>query len=86
MCRENDFDILVIDLLMPERDGTEVINELHRKKYPARIIAMSGGDATYNSQLYLGISRKLGADRILKKPFTFNMLSDCIRSIVPETG
>jgi len=62
------FDLVITDLLMPERDGLEVIAEV-RKKYPGvRIIAMSGGGHVPGEQ-YLGIARGFGAHVVLPKPF-----------------
>ncbi len=53
-------DVVITDLLMPERDGLEFIAEL-RKKYPAvKIIAMSGGGHIARDS-YLRIAKTFGA-------------------------
>ena len=61
-------DLVITDILMPEKEGIETILEL-RQSYPMLpIIATSGGDRTGNSD-FLGMASKLGANRILPKPF-----------------
>lgn len=61
-------DIIVTDILMPDKDGLEVIMELRKRHPNVKIVAISGGDRTGNRQ-YLRIARELGAARILHKPF-----------------
>src|SRR5688572_1993939 len=54
------FDVVVTDVIMPEKDGMQVISEV-RKKFPqVRIIAMSGGGHVSRDQ-YLLIAKGLGA-------------------------
>lgn len=61
-------DVVITDLLMPERDGLEFITEL-RKKYPkVKIIAMSGGGHIARDS-YLRIAKTFGAHFLLEKPF-----------------
>jgi len=62
-------DVVITDLLMPERDGLEFIAEI-RKKYPAvKIIAMSGGGHIARDS-YLKIAKNFGAHYLLEKPFS----------------
>jgi CheY-like chemotaxis protein len=56
--------IVITDLLMPERDGLEFITEV-RKKYPlVKIIAMSGGGHIARDS-YLRIAKNFGAPGVL---------------------
>jgi DNA-binding NtrC family response regulator len=62
-------DIVITDLLMPERDGLEFITEV-RKKFPkVKIIAMSGGGHIARDS-YLRIAKNFGAHVLLEKPFS----------------
>jgi CheY-like chemotaxis protein len=64
-----EIDVVITDLLMPERDGLEFITEI-RAKYPkVKIIAMSGGGHIARDS-YLRIARNFGAHFILEKPFS----------------
>jgi|TARA_B100000315_G_scaffold252057_1_gene288052 DNA-binding response OmpR family regulator len=60
-------DIVITDIIMPDRDGIEIIMELQREAPGVQIIAISGGgvDARYS---YLAFAEKLGAKRSFKKP------------------
>jgi DNA-binding NtrC family response regulator len=64
-----EVEVVITDLLMPERDGLEFITEI-RAKYPkVKIIAMSGGGHIARDS-YLRIARNFGAHYILEKPFS----------------
>jgi CheY-like chemotaxis protein len=76
-------DLVLTDLLMPEKDGTEVITDL-RKKHPAMpVVAMSGGGRMPRGE-YLKIARLFGAHAILEKPFTSEQLLSTIELLLPE--
>src|SRR5580698_9290102 len=53
-------DTVVVDIVMPEKDGVELISEI-RKGWPkVRIVAISGG-GRIGPNLYLKIARQMGA-------------------------
>jgi two-component system chemotaxis response regulator CheY len=80
---QEKIDLVLTDLLMPEKDGTEVINEL-RKKHPGiPVVAMSGGGRMPRGE-YLKIARLFGAHAILEKPFTNEQLLSTIELLLPE--
>ena len=75
------FDVVLTDVIMPEKDGMQVISEL-RKKFPeVRIIAMSGGGHVPRDQ-YLKIAKGLGAHAVLEKPFANQKLLDTVESLI----
>ena len=60
-------DTVVVDIVMPDKDGVELIAEI-RKGWPqVRIIAVSAGGRVGPS-LYLEIARQMGANACLAKP------------------
>src|SRR5688572_12189200 len=61
-------DLVITDIVMPEKEGLETIMELRRKHGAKKIIAMSGGGHMAPSD-YLRIARQMGATRIIEKPF-----------------
>ena len=79
------FDIVMTDLIMPERDGLEFIAEV-RNKYPdVRIIAMSGGGHIARDS-YLRIAQGFGAHAILEKPFENKELFSAIETALARVG
>ena len=81
--RERAVDLVITDLVMPEREGIETIRELCRESPPAKIIAMSGGGRS--SPTYLRLASQLGAGRVLSKPFSHQELLDAIAAVLgPE--
>jgi len=74
-------DLVITDILMPEKGGVETIIELTRK-YPALpIIAMSGGGRTGNMD-FLEIARKAGVRATLNKPIELDTLLDTVAKVL----
>ncbi len=64
---ENPADLVIIDIIMPQKEGIETITDL-RKVYPdAKIFAISGG-GRIGPEDYLSLASKCGAMRTFKKP------------------
>lgn len=68
MWRSHNVDVVVIDLVMPEKDGLETILELRKDDAGCKIIAISGGGRAVKDDL-LARARVAGADVALRKPF-----------------
>ncbi len=62
-------DLVLTDIVMPEKEGLETINTLKRKQADLKIIAMSGGGRGSATD-YLKMAKIMGADHILPKPFS----------------
>ena len=76
-------DLVITDLVMPEKNGTEVIMELRKKSPPVKIIAMSGGDRG-NGANSLGAAKAAGAAKVLAKPFSHKILIEVISDLLPD--
>lgn len=63
------FDLAVLDILMPEREGIETIREIRQKWPSLPVLAISGGDKTGWSD-FLRMATVLGANDTMAKPFT----------------
>ena len=66
-------DLVLTDLIMPEKEGIETIVELRKKNSGVKVIAMSGGGRVSATD-YLKIARQVGAQQVLTKPFSSDEL------------
>ena len=83
--RGQNYDLLITDLLMPDRDGLELIREAKREYPRMRIIAMSGGGRVGREQ-YLKLAKGMGADAILTNPFLPRDLCSAVDNVlVPQS-
>lgn len=69
--RDEPADLVITDLIMPEKEGLETIRELRRDFKEAKIIAVSGGGRVIPKD-YLKVAQKFGALRIFGKPIQFD--------------
>jgi len=60
--------LVITELVMPEKDGLEIIGELRRETRRVPIIAVSDGRVG-RGEHYLQLARALGADATIAKPF-----------------
>lgn len=80
--REQVPDLVVLDLIMPEKEGIETIMEL-REDYPElRILAVSGGGAVLRAGGALEDAVLFGADASLAKPFTVEALQGAVEELL----
>jgi CheY-like chemotaxis protein len=74
-------ELVIVDMLMPEKEGAETIREI-RSHWPGiPVIAMSGGGAI-SADDCLRIARALGAERAIRKPFDLKDLQTAIDSLM----
>lgn len=77
---DGHFDLIITDLIMPEKEGIETIVAL-RKNFPRiKLVAMSGGGSSLDGGQMLRLAQKLGASQILEKPFTDEALIAAVNS------
>jgi CheY-like chemotaxis protein len=82
--RGESFDVILTDLVMPEKEGLESIPEF-RKRYPSiKVIAMSGGIRGFHARALLRTAEVLGAARVLTKPFSDEEMAEAITSVLTE--
>ncbi|MFU8828614.1 MAG: response regulator transcription factor [Phycisphaerales bacterium] len=72
------YDIIVLDLMLPDRDGTEVCRNLRRRKVSAPIIMLTALSSTDDKVTGLNA----GADDYITKPFEFEELLARIRAML----
>ncbi|MBI3878117.1 MAG: response regulator, partial [Verrucomicrobia bacterium] len=76
-------DLVLTDLIMPDKEGLELITELHRSHAGIKIIAMSGGGRN-NPLAFLKAAEKFGATKILAKPFPQEALATAVRECLEK--
>jgi len=79
--RESHFHLVITDLIMPGKDGIELILELRGFAPNIKIIAMSGG-IPGSSRDCLPLARTLGATAVIKKPFHRESLLDTVSAVL----
>jgi DNA-binding response OmpR family regulator len=79
--RDEHPDLVITDILMPDKEGLETIREIKEMAPRARVIAISGGGRTARND-FLKIAEKFGAMETLKKPFRRNELLASISRVL----
>jgi two-component system, OmpR family, response regulator len=77
-----DYDAIVLDVLMPRRDGVEVCRELRRRGSHVPVLLLTARDAVEDRITGLDA----GADDYLTKPFAFGELLARIRALLRRRG
>src|SRR5213082_1102937 len=72
------FDLFIIDLMLPKRDGWSIVTTLKRKEIRTPILLLTARDSVRDRVKGL----ELGADDYLVKPFAFSELLARVRSVL----
>lgn len=76
-----DIALIILDLIMPGKEGLETLTALRKNGSEPKVIAVSGGAKTVSTD-FLPIAQKLGADAVLKKPFRNETLLSTIEELL----
>lgn len=82
MAEEYDFDLLILDLNLPQIDGLEVLKNLRGKKPGLPVLVLTARSRIEDRVKGLD----LGADDYLTKPFSFTELSARVRALLRRGG
>jgi DNA-binding response OmpR family regulator len=74
----NPYDLIILDIMLPKKDGIEVCRELRAKKVNTPILMLTAKDAVEDRVKGLDT----GADDYLVKPFAFNELLARVRALL----
>ncbi|MGW5272668.1 response regulator transcription factor [Streptomyces sp. NPDC004044] len=78
MARRNDYAVIVLDLMLPRRNGYDVCRALRVDDVTTPVLILTAKDGEYDEADALD----LGADDYLTKPFSFVVLLARIRSLL----
>ncbi len=74
----NDYDVIVLDLMLPGVDGLSILRKLRARKKDAHVLILTARDAVQDRVTGLDC----GADDYLVKPFAFEELLARIRALI----
>ncbi len=80
---DQQVDLVISDILMPEMDGLETFKELRRMSPDVKIIAISGGGERLNMDV-LRVAELLGAAATFNKPYRIEALLAAVRQLLAE--
>lgn len=72
-----EFDLVITDMVMPHKVGTQIISEIRAKNSHLPIVAISGGSRVQNVDA-LEIAKQCGATSVLNKPFSEEELVEVV--------
>ncbi len=78
LLKQKNYDLILLDILMPDMDGFEVVRILRSQQIHTPIIMLSGKSEEYNAVLGLG----LGADDYITKPFSVALLISKSKALI----
>ncbi len=83
LCRQEPSDLVITDIIMPDKEGIETILDLRRDFPDVRIIAISGG-GRIRPENHLHLAAAAGVLRTLAKPFTRQEILQAVAELVEE--
>lgn len=83
--RQDPYEILLTDIMMPEMDGLELISIVRRQFPEVRIVAISAGGRLGDPD-DLATARMLGAVAVLNKPFRVAALRAVLAVALDDGG
>jgi CheY-like chemotaxis protein len=92
--RDQFFDLVISDIVMPRKDGLQTVRELRQMTDEVPIIVMSGamqlssrGASQRDIDDLLFVAEELGATRTISKPFSHSdllvIVGECLREMRP---
>lgn len=78
---ENDYDVILLDIMMPEMDGIEVCEELRKEKMTPIIMLTAKGEESNRVQGF-----EAGADDYIVKPFSPREVVLRVKAVLRRTG
>ena len=80
---DNQVNLVITDIIMPDKDGFETIMELKKICPNIKIIAMSGGGHG-NPKYYLDTAKSYGVQYTFEKPFKTSDLVEAVYELLKE--
>lgn len=81
-CTGQNIDLIITDLVMPTKNGIDLIMEIKRSQGNIPIIAISGGGGIKGTFDYLSVAKLIGAQEIFPKPIDFDKLRKSVVALL----
>ena len=78
----HDYDLLILDVMLPGKTGIDIVRELRRENTPVPILLLTAKDTA--EDMVRGLDA--GADDYLTKPFSFEVLLARVRALIRRGG
>lgn len=82
--KQDTFDLIITDIIMPEKEGIETIIEMKKEKPEIKIIAISGG-GRIDADDYLIYAKRFGACHTFTKPIDRDAFISKIREVLTKS-
>src|SRR5438477_1611014 len=82
LARTGNYDLIILDVMLPDRDGWSIIAEIRRNGKQTPVLFLTARDAVQDRVKGL----ELGADDYLVKPFAFSELLARVRSLLRRSS
>jgi DNA-binding response OmpR family regulator len=84
--RQQDIDLVITDLIMPNQDGFETIMALRHLRPDCRIIAISGGGRRVEIGYLEKVVRRMGVIHFLPKPVSREEILAAVNDLLKDAG
>ena len=79
LAREWDYDAILLDIKMPDKDGIQFLEGLRETKPDVPVIIITGFPSPESEES----AKRLGAARYITKPFTPDTITQAVRNMLP---
>ncbi len=79
-------DLVVTDVIMPGQEGIETVRRIRQHNPQTQLLVISGGGRWNSAEYCLSTAKKLGANRVLEKPFTREDFIEEVQALVGTTS
>lgn len=78
---DSAIDLVITDMMMPNKDGTDLLYHIEDNHPHLKTIAISGGGGTVSSKTILNTARRM-ANKTVSKPFRMKEIQDAVASVL----
>jgi CheY-like chemotaxis protein len=80
--KEKDYDLIFLDVNMPEMNGLETFKKLKKITPKSAVIMITGYGKTLKTLVEEALG--LGVRKVIDKPFKINQITEAIREVIPH--